>query len=108
MGAVWEAEHTALRAAVAVKLIDPQIAGSSEALGRFMREAQAAASLHSPQAFQRASSIPGILVSSASVRTSRMPPVAALKVARRAWNAVACPAEPACRAGKYCLTGCCF
>jgi serine/threonine protein kinase len=52
MGSVWEAEHTALRAAVAVKLIDPAIAGSPDALSRFMREAQASASLRSPHVVQ--------------------------------------------------------
>ena len=48
MGSVWYAEHLTLRSPVAIKLIDPSIADSPEALGRFLREAQAAASLRSP------------------------------------------------------------
>ena len=47
MGAVWRAEHLTLGTQVAVKLIDPAIASSEEALTRFRREAQAAAELRS-------------------------------------------------------------
>jgi serine/threonine-protein kinase len=47
MGAVWRAEHLTLGTQVAVKLIDPAIASSEEALARFRREAQAAAELRS-------------------------------------------------------------
>jgi len=52
MGAVWRAEHRELRSPVAIKVIDEQIAGSPEALGRFMREAQSAAALRSPHVVQ--------------------------------------------------------
>ena len=45
---MWRAHHLALQSVVAVKLIDPAIAGHPEALARFMREAQAAAALRSP------------------------------------------------------------
>ena len=47
MGAVWRAEHLTLGTHVAIKLIDPSIARSEEALARFRREAQAAAELRS-------------------------------------------------------------
>ncbi len=52
MGSVWRAEHLGLNAPVAVKLIDAAIANNSEALGRFHREAQAAAALRSPHVVQ--------------------------------------------------------
>jgi serine/threonine protein kinase len=52
MGAVWRAEHVELGTPAAVKLLDPTIAGSSEALVRFKREAQAAATLRSPHVVQ--------------------------------------------------------
>ncbi len=52
MGAIWRAEHLVLAAPVAIKLIDPEIAGHEETLARFMREAQAAASLRSPHVVQ--------------------------------------------------------
>ncbi len=52
MGSVWAAEHLALHSTVAIKIIDPSIAKNPEALGRFMREAQAAAALRSPHVVQ--------------------------------------------------------
>lgn len=52
MGSVWLAQHLTLRSPVAIKLIDAEIAGNPEALGRFLREAQAAASLRSPHVVQ--------------------------------------------------------
>jgi eukaryotic-like serine/threonine-protein kinase len=52
MGSVWLAEHMTLRSPVAIKLIDPAIAENPEALARFLREAQAAASLRSPHVVQ--------------------------------------------------------
>lgn len=52
MGSVWLAEHLTLRSPVAIKLIDPAIAENPEALARFLREAQAAASLRSPHVVQ--------------------------------------------------------
>ena len=52
MGSVWRAEHVALQTIAAVKLIDPSIAESAEALARFEREAQAAASLRSANVVQ--------------------------------------------------------
>jgi len=52
MGAVWKAEHLDLRAPVAIKLIDPTLAGELEAGGRFLREAQSAAVLRSPHVVQ--------------------------------------------------------
>ncbi len=52
MGSVWRAEHLGLNAPVAIKLIDPSIADNEEALGRFHREAQAAATLRSPHVVQ--------------------------------------------------------
>ncbi len=45
MGMVWRAEHVQLGTPAAVKLLDPTIAESAEALARFKREAQSAASL---------------------------------------------------------------
>ncbi len=52
MGSVWRAEHLTLGIPVAVKLIDPTIAQSEEALARFRREAQAAAELRSAHVVQ--------------------------------------------------------
>ena len=52
MGAVWRAQHLQLRSPVAIKVIDEQIAGSADALARFMREAQSAAALRSPHVVQ--------------------------------------------------------
>jgi eukaryotic-like serine/threonine-protein kinase len=52
MGSVWLAQHLTLRSPVAIKLIDPEIATNHEALSRFLREAQAAASLRSPHVVQ--------------------------------------------------------
>jgi serine/threonine-protein kinase len=52
MGSVWRAEHLALHAAVAIKLMDPAIAETPEGAERFRREAQAAASLRSTHVVQ--------------------------------------------------------
>jgi serine/threonine-protein kinase len=52
MGAVWRAEHLDLHAPVAVKLLNPIIAATSDGLSRFHREATAAASLRSPHVVQ--------------------------------------------------------
>jgi serine/threonine-protein kinase len=52
MGAVWRAQHLVLQAPVAIKLMDPEIAGDADTIARFMREAQAAASLRSPHVVQ--------------------------------------------------------
>jgi serine/threonine-protein kinase len=52
MGAVWRAHDLDLKAPVAVKLLDPLIAASTEGLGRFHREAEAAATLRSPHVVQ--------------------------------------------------------
>ncbi len=48
MGAVWTARHVALGHAVAVKFLDPRLAGSSSFVARFEREARAAATAQSP------------------------------------------------------------
>ena len=52
MGSVWRAVHVELGTPAAIKLIDPDIASSEEALSRFKREAQAAATLRSPHVVQ--------------------------------------------------------
>ena len=52
MGSVWRADDLTLDSQVAVKLIDPSIASSAEALSRFKREAQAAAALRSAHVVQ--------------------------------------------------------
>lgn len=52
MGSVWLAQHLTLRSPVAIKLIDAEIATNPEALSRFLREAQSAASLRSPHVVQ--------------------------------------------------------
>ena len=52
MGSVWRAQDLKLGAEVAVKLIDPTLADSPEALKRFRREAQAAALIRSTYVVQ--------------------------------------------------------
>jgi serine/threonine protein kinase len=52
MGAVWLAQHLTLHSPVAIKLIEETVATNPEALSRFLREAQAAASLRSPHVVQ--------------------------------------------------------
>jgi len=52
MGTVWAAEHLALRSHVAVKLINPALAASADAVRRFEAEARAAAALRSPHVVQ--------------------------------------------------------
>jgi serine/threonine protein kinase len=51
-GTIWRAEQLVLGATVAVKLIDLAIARQAGALERFLREAQAAATLRSPHVVQ--------------------------------------------------------
>jgi eukaryotic-like serine/threonine-protein kinase len=48
MGSVWVADHLTLRTQVAVKFMAAALAGNVEALGRFAREAAAAARIKSP------------------------------------------------------------
>ena len=52
MGSIWRAHHLVLAAPVAVKLIDREYVPDEETLGRFMREAQSAATLRSPHVVQ--------------------------------------------------------
>jgi serine/threonine protein kinase len=52
MGTVYKATHLVLQAPVAVKVIDREVAEGDVAIARFMREAQAAASLRSPHVVQ--------------------------------------------------------
>jgi eukaryotic-like serine/threonine-protein kinase len=52
MGSVWAAFDTQLEVAVAVKFMAPALAGSPELVGRFEREAKAAAQLRSPHVVQ--------------------------------------------------------
>src|SRR5262245_22149329 len=52
MGSVWLAQHLTLDSPVAIKLMDPSIVSNQEALQRFWREAQSAASLRSPHVVQ--------------------------------------------------------
>ncbi len=52
MASVWRAEHLALRSQVAIKLLDPAIGEDPEMVERFLREAQAAASLRSRHVVQ--------------------------------------------------------
>jgi len=52
MGTVYRATHLLLKAPVAIKVIDREVSSGDVALARFMREAQAAASLRSPHVVQ--------------------------------------------------------
>ncbi len=52
MGSIWRPHHLVLAAPVAVKLIDREHVPDEETLGRFMREAQSAATLRSPHVVQ--------------------------------------------------------
>lgn len=52
MGAVWRAEDLELEAQAAVKLIDPELLTTPEALTRFQREAKAAAAIRSTHVVQ--------------------------------------------------------
>ncbi len=52
MGSVWRAEHLQLKSPVAIKLLKPEIAQDPVMVQRFMREAQAAAALRSPNVVQ--------------------------------------------------------
>jgi eukaryotic-like serine/threonine-protein kinase len=52
MGSVWRAQHLELDCPAAVKLLEPAFADSPEALVRFRREAQSAASLRSANIVQ--------------------------------------------------------
>ncbi len=52
MGAIWQAHHTELEVAVAVKIINAELALSEVALGRFRQEARASAQLRSPHVVQ--------------------------------------------------------
>ncbi len=49
---MWRAQHLSLGSEVAIKLIDPTVAGNTDIRTRFMREAQAAAQLRSPHVVQ--------------------------------------------------------
>jgi eukaryotic-like serine/threonine-protein kinase len=57
MGSVWRADHLTLGTEVAVKLIDPIIAQSPEAVPRFQQEAQSAAELR--ERIESTTTIPG-------------------------------------------------
>ncbi len=52
MGSVWRAEHLKLKSPLAIKVLDPAIASDPTNLQRFLREAQAAAALRSPNVVQ--------------------------------------------------------
>jgi len=52
MGSVWRAEHLELRSPLAIKVLEAEIASDPAALQRFLREAQTAAALRSPNVVQ--------------------------------------------------------
>ena len=52
MGSVWRADHLVLKSPVAIKLIHDRVASAPGAIDRFLREAQAAATIRSPHVIQ--------------------------------------------------------
>jgi serine/threonine-protein kinase len=52
MGSVWRAEHLKLKSPLAIKVLEPEVADDPTMLRRFLREAQAAAALRSPNVVQ--------------------------------------------------------
>jgi len=52
MGEVWKGHHITLEKTVALKILPPYLTGEEEAVGRFIREARAAAKLDHPNIIQ--------------------------------------------------------
>jgi len=52
MGSVWRAEHLKLKSPLAIKVLEPEVANDPSMVQRFLREAQAAAALRSPNVVQ--------------------------------------------------------
>jgi len=52
MGSVWRAEHLKLKSPLAIKVLEQEIAQNPAMMQRFLREAQAAAALRSPNVVQ--------------------------------------------------------
>ncbi|HQB47139.1 MAG TPA: protein kinase, partial [Polyangiaceae bacterium] len=51
-GHVWEGVHEQMGTPLAIKMLDPNLAGRADYVSRFKREARAAAALRSPHVVQ--------------------------------------------------------
>ncbi|HWP08106.1 MAG TPA: serine/threonine-protein kinase [Polyangiaceae bacterium] len=87
MGSVWRAEHLKLKSPLAIKVLEAEVATDPKAVQRFLREAQAAAALRSPnivqifdygvdeeQAFIAMEMLGGEVLSERIARLGRVPP----------------------------------
>jgi serine/threonine-protein kinase len=92
MGSVWRAEHLKLKSPVAIKVLEAEVATDPAAVQRFLREAQAAAALRSPnvvqifdygvdeeQAFIAMEMLRGEVLSERIARLGRVPPEEAFR-----------------------------
>ena len=87
MGSVWRAEHLKLKSPLAIKVLEAEVAQNPSMVQRFLREAQAAAALRSPnvvqifdygvdeqQAFIAMELLEGEVLSERIARLGRVPP----------------------------------
>jgi serine/threonine-protein kinase len=101
MGSVWRAEHLQLKSPLAIKVLEAEIAKEPAMLQRFLREAQAAAALRSPnvvqifdygvedeQAFIAMEMLQGETLSERIARLGRVPPEELLRFVSEILRAV--------------------